>query len=71
MEVLRRLLLALGALVAAWVGVFGVIVATSGDNSGMLAVIGAPIAFWIYRLTVNWVLMYKPPPSAPKADLDY
>lgn len=65
-EILRRLLLAAGALSAAIgfaVGATYTFTGSTGDDQvgGVVGMIFAPLLFWGYRAAVNWILLYEKP----------
>lgn len=65
LEILRRLLIAVGAASAAIGFAVGATVAAVGEPGdqvgGLVGMIVAPFAFWGYRIAVNWILVYKAP----------
>jgi hypothetical protein len=66
LEILRRLLLAAGALAAAIGFIAGatfVATGSTGDDQvgGLVGMIFAPLAFWGYRAAINWILVYEKP----------
>lgn len=64
-NILRRLLIAAGAVVAAIAFLYAATLAlTDGNTStdvivGVLSMIFVPLLFWGYRALVNWVLLYE------------
>jgi hypothetical protein len=67
LEILRRLLLATGALVAAIGFIYGAIATFSEDDaSGVLGMLGAIAAFFGWRALINWILLYEQPPQPPR-----
>lgn len=66
LEILRRLLLATGALAAAIGFIAGATYAATGSTGedqvgGVVGMIFAALAFWGYRVAVNWILLYEKP----------
>lgn len=70
LEILRRLLLAAGALFATIGFIVGAVYAATGTGEdqvgGLVGMIFAPLAFWGYRAAINWILVYEQPPQPPR-----
>jgi len=67
LEVFRRLLLAVGAVIAGIGFIYGAIAAfDETDRSGVIGMICAVAAFYGWRATINWILLYEQPQRVPE-----
>ncbi len=72
-EILRRLLLVVGGMVATLGFTYAAIYAFSSSGAsdraeGAISMLLAVAGFFAWRAMVNWVLMYHKPPPDPDAD---
>lgn len=76
LEILRRLLLAAGALSATIGFAVGATYAATGNTGedqvgGLIGMIFAPLAFWGYRSLLNWILLYEQPEKPIEPDAEF
>lgn len=70
-EIVRRLLLTIGGAAALAGLATAVVVLVAGDPNDKegagWGLIAAVAGFWAWRLLINWILLYSPPPREPSS----